>query len=112
AALFRPARIAPVATGRAVPRARPWLAISTARACATMRRRDRGIHRIPRAGPTAAVVKAISEGPAASVVKAIWGGPAVTGYSFASLPNKPFARFGMGTGPCRPGYVYLESTCS
>ena len=43
AAPSRPARIAPARTGRAAPRARRWSAISTARACATMRRRSRGI---------------------------------------------------------------------
>ena len=54
AARSRPAKIAPAATGRAAPRARPWSAISTAKACAMMSRRGRGFHRIPRAGAVAA----------------------------------------------------------
>src|SRR5262249_21072544 len=63
-------------TGRAAPRAQPWLAISTAKDCATMRRRGRGIHLIPRAGPMAAVVKPTCAAPAA------------TGCSIASPPSK------------------------
>ena len=46
--------------------ARPCSAISTARGCATMRHRGPGIHRIPRAGTTAAAARAICAALAAT----------------------------------------------
>src|SRR5262245_33015466 len=63
---FRPARTEPAATGQAAPKAPPWSATPTARVCATMPRPSRGIRRIPRAGPTAAAARTISEAPAAT----------------------------------------------
>src|SRR5262249_27995115 len=90
-ALFRPVTIAPVATGRAAPRAQPWLAISTAKDCATMWHRGRGIHLIPRAGPMAAVAKPTC------------GAPAATGCFIASPPSE--GGFAVVPGPTRPGHI-------
>ena len=53
------ARTEPAATGRAAPKAQPWSATATARACATTPRPSRGIRRIPRADPTAAAARTI-----------------------------------------------------
>src|SRR5580692_7276836 len=66
AGLFLPARIGPAATGRAAPRAPPWSATSTARACATTRRRARGIRRTRHAGPMAAAARRTCAAPAAA----------------------------------------------
>jgi hypothetical protein len=76
---------------RAAPRAQPWLAISTAKDCATMRHRGRGIHRIPRAGPMAAVAKPTCAAPAA------------TGCSIASpLSKGGFASFAVAVPKAGP----------
>ena len=53
-------------TGRAARKARRWSAISTRWACATTRRRSRGIRRILRADRTAAAARAICAAPAAT----------------------------------------------
>ena len=78
---FPPGRIAPAATGRAAPRARPWSAISTARDCATTCHHAPGIPRIPRADQTEAAARAICAAPAA------------TGCSIASPPSRRSCRF-------------------
>jgi hypothetical protein len=94
AAPSRPARIAPAATGPAAPRARPWSAISTARACAMMRRQDRGIRRIPRADPRAAAARATCAAPAA------------TDCSTASLPSKRSSQACERGRPLRTGHFF------
>ena len=51
AALSRPGKIGPAATGRAAPRERRCWAISTERVCVTMRLRTHGIQSHPSRGP-------------------------------------------------------------
>src|SRR5436190_11283683 len=71
----RRVRIGRAAIGPAAPKAPQWSGTSTAKVCATMRRRDLGIHRILRAGRMGAAVRRICAAPVA------------TAYSIASPPN-------------------------